>query len=151
MPIAIVTGASAGIGKITAATLVREGYRVFGTSRSVKTDGPGGVEMLACDVTDQASVDRLVAHVLTEAGQIDLVVNNAGLGLVGGLSDGLQETHGEQGALVRQPSLKNALLNAAGTTALEQSRQMMADLKNNVPVIEVPSGANVYVLFGSTD
>ena len=87
MPIAIVTGASAGIGKITAATLVREGYRVFGTSRSVKTDGPGGVEMLACDVTDQASVDRLVAHVLTEAGQIDLVVNNAGLGLVGGAEE----------------------------------------------------------------
>jgi short-subunit dehydrogenase len=83
MPIAIVTGASTGIGRITAETLVREGYRVFGTSRSVKSDGPTGVEMLACDVTDQQSVDRLVAHVLAAAGQIDLVVNNAGLGLVG--------------------------------------------------------------------
>jgi short-subunit dehydrogenase len=83
MPIAIVTGASAGIGKTTAETLAREGYRVFGTSRSVRTNGPAGVEMVACDVTDQQSVDRLVAHVLAEAGQIDLVVNNAGLGLVG--------------------------------------------------------------------
>jgi short-subunit dehydrogenase len=83
MPNAIVTGASTGIGRITAEALARAGYRVFGTSRSVRTDGPAGVEMLACDVTDQASVDRLVAHVLADAGQIDLVVNNAGLGLVG--------------------------------------------------------------------
>jgi short-subunit dehydrogenase len=80
---AIVTGASAGIGRITASTLAREGYQVFGTSRSVKTDGPAGVEMVACDVTDQQSVDALVAQVMAEAGQIDLVVNNAGLGLVG--------------------------------------------------------------------
>lgn len=83
MPIAIVTGASTGIGRITAEALAREGYRVFGTSRKVRDGGPVGVEMVACDVTDQQSVDRLVAHVLAEAGQIDLVVNNAGLGLVG--------------------------------------------------------------------
>jgi short-subunit dehydrogenase len=83
MLIAIVTGASTGIGKTTAEALAREGYRVFGTSRKVRDTGPVGVEMVACDVTDQKSVDRLVAHVLAEAGQIDLVVNNAGLGLVG--------------------------------------------------------------------
>ncbi|MFM5892900.1 MAG: oxidoreductase [Novosphingobium sp.] len=83
MPIAIVTGASAGIGKTTAEVLAREGYRVFGTSRKVRADGPHGVEMVACDVTDQQSVNRLIAHVMGEAGQIDLVVNNAGLGLVG--------------------------------------------------------------------
>lgn len=83
MPIAIVTGASTGIGKTTAEALAQEGYRVFGTSRKVRDGGPVGVEMVACDVTDQQSVDRLVAHVLAHAGQIDLVVNNAGLGLVG--------------------------------------------------------------------
>ena len=87
MPIAIVTGASTGIGKTAAQALARQGYRVFGTSRRVRDDGPAGVEMLACDVTDQQSVDRLVAHVLAEAGQIDLVVNNAGLGLVGGAEE----------------------------------------------------------------
>ena len=43
--------------------------------------------MVACDVTDQQSVDQLVAHVLTEAGRIDLIVNNAGLGLVGGAEE----------------------------------------------------------------
>lgn len=83
MPIAIVTGASTGIGKTTAEALAREGYRVFGTSRKVRGGGPVGGEMVACDVTDQQSVDGLIEHVLAEAGQIDLVVNNAGLGLVG--------------------------------------------------------------------
>ena len=83
MPIAIVTGASTGIGRTAAEALAREGYRVFGTSRKVRDGGPLGVEMVACDVTDQHSVDMLVSHVLAKAGQIDLVVNNAGLGLVG--------------------------------------------------------------------
>lgn len=87
MPIAIVTGASTGIGKACAEALARAGYRVFGTSRSVRQDGPTGVEMVTCDVTDQASVDALVAHVHASAGQIDLVVNNAGLGLVGGAEE----------------------------------------------------------------
>jgi NAD(P)-dependent dehydrogenase (short-subunit alcohol dehydrogenase family) len=87
MLIAIVTGASTGIGKAAAEALARAGYRVFGTSRSAKSDGPAGVEMVTCDVTAQDSVDRLVAHVLAEAGQIDLVVNNAGLGLVGGAEE----------------------------------------------------------------
>lgn len=87
MPIAIVTGASTGIGKTTAEALACAGYRVFGTSRRVRDSGPAGVEMLACDVTDQQSVDKLIAHVLAEAGQIDLLVNNAGLGLVGGAEE----------------------------------------------------------------
>jgi short-subunit dehydrogenase len=87
MPIAIVTGASTGIGKTTAEALARAGYRVFGTSRRVRDIGPVGVEMVACDVTDQQSVDKLVAHVLAEAGHIDLLVNNAGLGLVGGAEE----------------------------------------------------------------
>ena len=87
MRIAIITGASTGIGKTAAEALARKGYRVFGTSRRVKSEGPVGVEMVVCDVTDQQSVDRLVAHVLAKAGQIDLVVNNAGLGLVGGAEE----------------------------------------------------------------
>lgn len=87
MPIAMVTGASTGIGKAAAEALARSGYRVFGTSRSARSDGPAGVEMVVCDVTYQDSLDRLVAHVLAEAGQIDLVVNNAGLGLVGGAEE----------------------------------------------------------------
>ena len=76
------------------------------------------------------------------------LAGSLGLGFLGGLSDGLQDSEGQQGVLVRQPSLKNALLNATATTALEESQQMMSDLKNNIPVIEVPSGTSFYLLFG---
>lgn len=87
MPVALVTGASTGIGRITAQALARAGYTVFGTSRTVRGEPPAGVTMLACEVTDQQSVDALIAEVMARAGRIDLVLNNAGLGLVGGAEE----------------------------------------------------------------
>jgi NAD(P)-dependent dehydrogenase (short-subunit alcohol dehydrogenase family) len=80
---AIVTGASTGIGRATAEALARAGFTVFGTSRSVRNDGPAGVTMLTCDVTDDAAVHALVAAVVGQTGRIDILVNNAGLGQVG--------------------------------------------------------------------
>lgn len=85
--IALVTGASSGIGLLTAQALRRAGYRVFGTSRKPMPDTADGIAMLVCDVTDDASVQNLVAEVLSRAGRIDLLVNNAGLGLTGGAEE----------------------------------------------------------------
>jgi short-subunit dehydrogenase len=84
---AIVTGASSGIGYAAAEGLARAGFRVFGTSRNVSVVGPDGVTMLACDVTDDASVSALVAEVVARAGKIDLLVNNAGIGMFGGAEE----------------------------------------------------------------
>lgn len=81
--IALVTGASSGIGLVTALALAKAGYQVFGTSRKAITSPPDGVTMLICDVTDEASVKSLVDEVVRQAGRIDLVVNNAGVGLLG--------------------------------------------------------------------
>lgn len=80
---ALVTGASSGIGRATAAALVRAGYTVLGTSRRVASKGPEGVTMLICDVTDDASVEAAVKTVIEEAGRIDLLVNNAGICMAG--------------------------------------------------------------------
>src|SRR5207237_8156297 len=80
--VAIVTGASSGIGLATARALSKNGFRVFGTSRKRAAD-KDGVEMLQCDVVDDASVLNLVREIVSKAGRIDLLVNNAGSGLLG--------------------------------------------------------------------
>ncbi|RNF34381.1 oxidoreductase [Paracoccus methylarcula] len=85
--VALVTGASSGIGHETAKALLNAGYRVFGTSRRADAKGANGITMLASDVTDGASVAKLVDKVLAEAGRIDLLVNNAGIGLLGGAEE----------------------------------------------------------------
>jgi 3-hydroxy acid dehydrogenase / malonic semialdehyde reductase len=77
--IAIVTGASSGIGAATAAALAREGARVAGGARRVdrlETD-----VKLELDVTDPASCERFVEAAVTELGGLDILVNNAGLSL----------------------------------------------------------------------
>lgn len=84
--VALVTGASSGIGLVTAQSLARSGYRVFGTSRK-QLASPPGVTMLVCDVTDEVSVKNLIGDVVKQAGRIDLVVNNAGVGMLGGAEE----------------------------------------------------------------
>ena len=85
--VALVTGASSGIGLATARALRRDGYRVFGTSRKPMGDAADGVTMLVCDVTNDQSVRDVIENVVSRAGQIDLLVNNAGIGLLGGAEE----------------------------------------------------------------
>lgn len=86
-PVAIVTGASTGIGEASARALHAAGYRVFGTSRQAPTAMATGVECLMCDVTRGESVDAAVESVLARTGRIDLLVNNAGVGLFAGAEE----------------------------------------------------------------
>jgi len=85
--VALVTGASSGIGLATARALLQAGYRVFGTSRKGAGEIVNGITILACDVTDDASVKKMVEDVLKRAGRIDLLVNNAGMSLVAAVEE----------------------------------------------------------------
>ena len=78
--IALVTGASSGIGQATAERLARDGYKVYGTSRRRSQAGQRSFEMLTLDVTSDVSVEAVVSDVMRLEGRIDLLVNNAGFG-----------------------------------------------------------------------
>jgi 3-oxoacyl-[acyl-carrier protein] reductase len=84
----IVTGGSKGIGRAVVRLFAREGCKVFYFSRSEAEDakaleeaaaGDGSIRWIACDVGDEAAVNAAVETVVSEAGDIDALVNNAGV------------------------------------------------------------------------
>ena len=91
--IALVTGASSGIGEATAQRLARAGYKVYGTSRRGVASQGQDFEMLSLDVTSDESVEAAVANLIRQEGRIDLLVNNAGFGVAPG---GAEESSIEQ-------------------------------------------------------
>ncbi|MEV7864360.1 oxidoreductase [Streptomyces hirsutus] len=83
-PVALVTGASSGIGKAAALALAAAAFDVVGTGRDTSRVTPlDGVTFLDLDVTDDASAAAVVQQVVDRFGRIDVLVNNAGVGLVG--------------------------------------------------------------------
>lgn len=91
--VAIVTGASSGIGKATAELLANSGYKVYGTSRKVAQDTQRLYNMIALDVNSEESIDAALKEIIRIEGRIDLVVNNAGFGVAPG---GAEESSIEQ-------------------------------------------------------
>lgn len=88
--VALITGASSGIGEATALELVRRGFTVYGVARRVDRMADlvaHGVHVFEMDVTDDASMTSGVERILREQGRIDVLVNNAGYGSYGALED----------------------------------------------------------------
>lgn len=86
----LVTGASSGFGKITATALVNKGHIVYGTSRKSQRD-INGIHMLEMDVTTSASIQKAVQRVIEEQGRIDVLINNAGVGISGAIELATEE------------------------------------------------------------
>lgn len=91
--IAIVTGASSGIGEATAELLANYGYKVYGTSRKGAQGAQRSYKMIALDVTSEESIGAALKEIIQLEGRIDLVVNNAGFGIAPG---GAEESSIEQ-------------------------------------------------------
>lgn len=82
-PVALVTGASRGIGRAISTLLQESGYRVFGTSRDPLRAASASFPMLTLDVCDTASVQRC----LHQVGDVDVLINNAGYAFVGAVEE----------------------------------------------------------------
>ena len=83
-PVALVTGASSGIGKSAATALVDAGFEVVGTGRNTAGIAPlDGVRFLDLDITSDESVSTAVGRVIERFGRLDVLVNNAGTGAAG--------------------------------------------------------------------
>ena len=95
--VALVTGASSGIGFATAALFASRGYRTFGTTRELGAHpAPKGVEMVKLDVRSDESVHASIDAILAVAGRIDVLINNAGFGLAGAIEEtSLEEARGQ--------------------------------------------------------
>jgi NAD(P)-dependent dehydrogenase (short-subunit alcohol dehydrogenase family) len=82
--VVLITGGSSGIGKAIGLYLVARGFLVFGTTRD-----PGrypqfsDFELIAAEMREPASIEKAVSQVLAKAGRIDVLINNAGVGITG--------------------------------------------------------------------
>ncbi len=88
--IALITGASSGIGRATALLLAEKGFRVYGVARRTEKMEDlhnRGIRTLYMDVQDNGSMERAVDEVLKAEGRIDALVNNAGFGIYGTVED----------------------------------------------------------------
>ena len=86
MKVVLITGASSGIGESIGVFLAKKGFKVYGTSRSPKT-ATDEIHFVQMDVTNQESVDKAVQEVINDAGKIDVLINNAGLGALGSVEE----------------------------------------------------------------
>jgi len=88
--VALVTGASSGIGEATAKLLGRSGYKVYGAARRIKKMDylrNFGVDALEMDVSDDESIVTTVEEIISREGRIDVLINSAGFGSFGAVED----------------------------------------------------------------
>jgi NAD(P)-dependent dehydrogenase (short-subunit alcohol dehydrogenase family) len=90
--VVLITGSSSGMGKLTASYLARDGYIVYAGSRDPKSlIVEENLRPIYLDVTNTQSMKDAVATIINEVGKIDVLVNNAGYGLLSTIEDGTDE------------------------------------------------------------
>lgn len=85
--VVLITGASSGIGQSIAELLTKRSYKVYGTSRRPEHPEKYPFKLIALDVTDTDSIKKAVSHVISGEGRLDVLINNAGMGITGAIED----------------------------------------------------------------
>lgn len=85
--IVIITGGSSGIGKSIGEFLQDKGCTVYGTSRNPENVQNSKIPLIALDVRDSQSIHRAIGEVIAKSGRIDVVINNAGVGITGPIEE----------------------------------------------------------------
>lgn len=85
--VVLITGGSSGIGKSVGEFLHSKGFVVYGTSRNPERYSNSQFPLLALDVRNVESIQRAVAEVISKSGRIDVVINNAGVGITGPIEE----------------------------------------------------------------
>ena len=85
--VVLITGASSGIGKAAAEFLSAKGLKVYGTGRKPKKNDNNGYSLIALDVTKPETITLAINLILEKEGRLDVLVNNAGMGITGPVED----------------------------------------------------------------
>jgi NAD(P)-dependent dehydrogenase (short-subunit alcohol dehydrogenase family) len=150
-PVVLITGASTGFGRLIAETLARHDYRVAATMRNLAGKNAARAAELRelaareslwlrvheLDVTDDASVARAVEAVVAETGRIDVLVNNAGYGVMG-----LAE------AFTTEQARRILDTNFLGVVRMNRAVAPLMRRRHSGLIIHISSGAGRIVLPG---
>lgn len=83
----LITGASSGIGKSISLFLTNKGFKVYGTCRDPNKYNILEFELLKCDINSQIEIEDTVKYILNIENRIDVLINNAGIGIIGPLEE----------------------------------------------------------------
>ncbi len=89
--VVFITGASSGIGKAIGEYLVTKGYKVYGSSRTPDKYPDSAFKLLPLDVKEVDSIHNAVASIVTSEGKMDVLINNAGVGITGPIEETPEE------------------------------------------------------------
>lgn len=144
--------------RIQGETLIAEGSALIGNGQSTEDRlyirfgqvvyRDGSFEPIQAQAAD--SKDQTVGLKGSKVGRYAMKLGAAvGLNFASGMAEGLQQKEAVGQQTVNKADARNAFLNGASRASLELANETMSDLKNQTPVIEVPAGTEILILFGS--
>ena len=85
--VVLITGGSSGIGKSVGTFLTQKGFKVYGTSRNPEKIKGHPFELVTLDVIETESISKAINTVIKQEGRIDVLINNAGMGITGPIEE----------------------------------------------------------------